>query len=163
MDMRKNVSLILGLSIPILMILFITASIYWPKITVHPKFNFLYVTGENYYPYDNSQQQYLIQEGKLVIAKKSKKNNARFYIYDIAQHNSKEIFFQDAKKLNLDINPISPDGFEMVTGGNDGGIFSLFFGTYHNYHSRYLKGHHAVIKLNIANNYHFRFLGWIKP
>lgn len=170
MAKRKNVSLMLGLSIPVLMILFIIASIYWPKTTAQPKFNFLYNIEENDVNYNNnSGQQYLVQNGKLVKTKKANQNKSKFFIYDTTQNKSKEISFQDAQRLSLDVNLKSPDGFEVVAGSNDGGIFSLFLGSGTDYHTRYLKGHHAVIKLNISNNssnnnyfYNFRFLGWIK-
>ncbi len=159
MDKRKNISLISAVSIPILMILLIIGSIYWPRETAHPKFNFLYIT------HDSSQQEYLVQEGKLVPPKKTATNHTKFFIYDVTQNKSQEISFQDTQKLNLDTNIKSPDGFEVVSGGNDINIFSLFFGSIDNYNSRYLKKRNTILKLNLSPNtsyYTFRFLGWIK-
>jgi len=158
MDKRKNISLILAVAIPILMIFLIIASIYWPRATAHPKFNFLYLMGENYI----NNQQYVVQNEKLIFTQKNSENNAKFYIYDTTQNKSTEISFQDAQKLNLNANLKSPDGFEVVSGGNDGGIFPLFFGSTDNYYSRYLKNDHTTLKLNIPHNYNFRFLGWVK-
>ena len=40
---KKNITLILGISIPILMILFVAGSIYLPGLFIKPHFNFLYV------------------------------------------------------------------------------------------------------------------------
>ncbi len=69
---RKNVSLILAVSIPILMILAITATIYWPKVTAHPAYNFLYLISQNY----SNNPPYLIQNGKLLKTQKEDKNQS---------------------------------------------------------------------------------------
>jgi hypothetical protein len=47
--MKKNLPLTIGLSIPVLMIVFIAASIYLPRLSAtQPQFSFLYTSGNNY-------------------------------------------------------------------------------------------------------------------
>lgn len=44
---KKNITLVIGISIPILMILFVAGSIYFPRLFIKPHFNFLYVSGDD--------------------------------------------------------------------------------------------------------------------
>lgn len=171
MKNKKDISLIIGIAIPILMIVFVAASIYLPSLfSPSPKFNFLYVTGDRYY----GKYQFVVENGKL--AKREVKypehynsEVARLYIHDVLKNESKEISFEDAQKLYLDPNKESQDGFEVVYGSYDGGIFSIFFGR-EDYDTVYLKGHNVSKKLNLSSsgNGHyyyynsFRFLGWLK-
>lgn len=171
METKKNISLILGISIPILMILFVAGSIYLPGIFIRPKFNFLYVTGDDYY----CGLRYSVQSGKLVKNDIKKPENqecypprgeVKLFIHDVLKNESKEVSFEEAQLLSLDSNIKSPDGFEVEYGSSDGGIFPFFFGSSIDYNSLYLKGHNVSKKLNIQTGgsyyYNFRFLGWIK-
>ena len=169
---KKNASLLLGISIPILMILFVAASIYLPSLFVKPKYNFLYVIGDDYSYYN--QYQYSVKNGKLVkneIQRLEDKKlppriEAKLYIHDVAKNESREISFEEAQKLNLDTSITSPDGFEIVYGSRGDGIFPFFFWSERDYSRRYLKGHNLTKKLNLQSDssYYrsFRFLGWIK-
>lgn len=171
---KKNISLVLGISIPILMILFVAGSIYLPRLFApQPKFDFLYASGEDYYY--GSAQQYSVQNGRVIkneikLSEKGKdiplpRVEPKFFVYDVMKNESREIFFDDAQKLNLDSRAQSPDGFEIVYGSRGDGFFPFFSGT--DYNARYLKGHAVSTKLNLQQsgpyyNNNFRFLGWIK-
>ena len=48
MQIKKNISLIVAIAIPIAMILFVAASIYLPSIFVKPHDNFVYTFGDAY-------------------------------------------------------------------------------------------------------------------
>jgi hypothetical protein len=169
---KKNTTMIVGISIPILMILFVAGSIYLPELFVQPKFNFLYVIGDDYYYYN--QYQYSVQNGKLVGSEIQRPENqiyqppreVKLYIYDVAKNESKEISFEEAKNLNLDSNTKSPDGFEVVYGSRGEGFFPFFFWSERDDNTRYLKGHNVSKKLNLqlSGPYYtnFRFIGWIK-
>ncbi len=168
---KKNITLVLGISIPILMILFVAGSIYLPGIFIKPKYDFLYLSGDDYYY--GGQNMYSVQNDRLVKnIWEIGKNDARYsqepklFIHDIAKNESREISFEEAQKLNLDSNIKSPDGFEVVYGSKGDGIFPFFFYSSTDYNTRYLKGHNVSKKLNIqlsgSYSYNFRFLGWIK-
>jgi hypothetical protein len=169
---KKNITLALGIAIPILMILFVAGSIYLPGIFIKPRVNFLYVSGDGYY---YNQQQYSVQNEKLVkneitqienYSNNQPKIAAKLFIYDVAMNTGKEVSFDEAQKLNLDSNNISPDDFEIAQGGAGGGVFPFFFYSGSDYNTRYLTGHNISKKLNIqtGGSYYdnFRFLGWIK-
>lgn len=171
---KKNITLILGISIPILMILFVAGSIYLPGLFIQPRFNFLYVSGDDYYYYNN-EQQYSVQNDRLIKNEIKQPENGNYnpprgevklFIYDVVKNESKQVSFDEAQKLNLDSNNISPDGFEVVYGSRGDGIFPFFFYSGTDYNARYLKGHNVSKKLNIQLSgsyyYNFRFLGWIK-
>ena len=64
-DKKQNISLIIGLSIPVAMIIFIAVAINGPRWfnTVEPaKYDFLYMTGQQP-PYTS----YLVSDGRLII------------------------------------------------------------------------------------------------
>ena len=64
-DKKQNVSLIIGLSIPVAMILFIGIAINgprWVNSIEHPKYNFLYVTGQQ-----DPYVVYTVEKGRLVV------------------------------------------------------------------------------------------------
>jgi hypothetical protein len=171
---KKNITLVFGVSIPILMILFVAISIYLPGLFIKPHFNFLYVSGDDYYY--NNQQQYSIQNGKLVKNEIKQLENqnynpprgeSKLYLYDVAKNESKEISFAETQNLNLDSNTKSPDDFEVIYGGRGDGFFPFFWGAGTDYNSRYLKGNNVSKKLNLQLNggsyyNNFRFIGWIK-
>ncbi|TSA46015.1 hypothetical protein D4R52_01285, partial [bacterium] len=170
MELKKNISLILGLSIPVLMIIFVAGSIYLPALFVHPKTDFLYVNYDNNYYYT----QYSIVAGKLVknpdenlTHKSAQKSEAKLYLHDVQKNTSREVSFEEAKNLKLNSNIVSPDGFEVsYGGGGGGGMFPFFFDSGPDYNSRFLTGHGYSKKLNIqkSGSYYldFRFLGWIE-
>jgi hypothetical protein len=173
MEIKKNFTLILGISIPIIMILLIAGSIYLPGLFVHPQYNFLYVSGDDAY---YGRQQYSVQNGRLVKSEFQPATNqiyqppiieSKLYIYNVVENNAREVTFEGAQNLNLDSSNKSPDDFEVVYGSRSDSFFPLFFYSETDYSSRYLKGHNVSKKLNLQLNRssyynNFRFLGWIK-
>lgn len=172
---KKNLTFIFGISIPILMIIFIAISIYVPSLFEKPTYNFLYVVGQDYY----YNYVYSVENGILIkkeISQPSYKDYARpvgavvkepkFFIYDVASDSAREVSFDEAQDLTLDSNMTSPDGFKVVGESNSGGFFSSFYGVGGDYGTKYLKGKNSSKKLNIElgdyNYYDFNFLGWIK-
>jgi len=177
MQIKKNISLILGILIPIFMVAFVAATIYvpplFPGIFTPPQYNFLYRMSAAY-----DAVEYSVEDGKLrsqklppeirnVVIMGNPKNidknrSSKFFIYDVKENNSKAVSLLEAQALSLDANLQSADGFSVVSGG--GGMFMLDFGA--NYSARYIKGPHFSRKLNIRlnddNSSYFHFLGWIK-
>ena len=167
--MKKNLPLIAGITIPILLILFVAGSIYLPGIFIKPKYNFLYLSGTNYGP------AYFVANGQLnenVIANTTDtlreyptESQPQLFVYDVAKDQSEAISFADAQKLALNTNVQSPDGFQIVSGSDSGGFFPFGGAPEDNYYTKYLTGHDVSRKLNIQDQgnyyYNFTFLGWI--
>ena len=170
---KKNIPLIIALTIPVLMIILVAAFIYLPGIGQKPKVNFLYLTGANtYYPY--GQQEYQISGGHLIQtpAPKTTPPNyvppdntiPHFYLYDVTKNTATELTFAQAQTYTLDSSNTSADGYTIAQGNGGGG--DLFFGGgSYDYNSWFIKGHNRSIKLNLkltgSAYYNFQFLGWI--
>jgi len=169
---QQNISLIIGLSIPVLMMLFVALAINAPQWFTHvkpPQQDFLYSSGNNA-PYTK----YLVKEGKLTRvettlpegATRSTENDIHFFIHDVSANSSREISETEALKLSLNGNILSDDGFSMQS-GRRGGWF--LFGYGRDYRSRYLVKDNYSVKLNLINkNPQYRyywntiFIGWLK-
>ena len=167
---KKNISLVVGISIPILMIAFVAASIYLPQLLVQPKYNFIYALNDSFL----NQQQYSVQGGKLIksefiqpdVTKPRPLPVPQLYMYDVAKNESSALSFEEAQNLNIHSSATSPDGFEVVSGSRSNGFFPFFYGSGSDYYTKYLKGHGVSQKLTIgleglsSRSYHF--LGWIQ-
>src|SRR3989338_2533150 len=151
MKPQKNISLIIGLAIPFLMIVLVAASIYLPGLFApKPTVNFLYVTDDDYY----QGHAYVIENGKLTKREVTYPEHytpgvTRLFVHDVSINESKEVSFEDAQKLQLDPTVKSPDGWEVVYGSAGYGFFPLFFSGGRDYNSMYLKGHNASKKLKL--------------
>lgn len=178
MNIKSNLSLIFGISIPILMIIFVALSIYLPQFFVKPQYDFLYLIGNNNCYIDkNNSTVYSVQNNRIVqnVQDEVIQNcmmgqlpELKIFLYDMEKNRQEEISFQQASNLELDQDPQSPDGFEIVYGNNDGGgFFPFFFFSGSDYNSHYIKGHNVSKKLNIQQSGYsysrnFIFLGWVK-
>ena len=91
----------------------------------------------------------------------SERGEAKLFFHDVAQNQSREIFFEEAQQYTLDSSYRSPDEFEITTGKKGGLLF--FQGT--DYSTRYIKGRNVSRKLNLIlkspDYYGFRFIGWV--
>ncbi len=179
MNKTKNIPLIVGLSIPLAMIVFVTASIYLPQLWApQPKTNFLYSLSSTYYP----AKEYFVSNNKIaerILPYTGNPNrpqplgDIRIYLHDVVRNEGREISFEEAQTLLLDNRALSPDGFEVVP-GTRGESFFLFFYNSEDYSSLYLKGHHTTKKLHLykigsigSGNYsyynnRYRFIGWVR-
>ena len=171
MSSKKNVSLIIGIAIPIFMIFLIAVSIYLPSLFAPaPQYNFLYVTEDSY----GRGRQYGVENGVLVKYEVKYPEHytpraARLFIHDVSSNTDQEVSFEEAQKLKLDANVKSPDGYEVVYGSGEHGFFPFFFSGGYDYNTMYLKGHNTSKKLELqsANDerYYYRnrrFLGWVR-
>lgn len=170
---RQNITLVLGLSIPFLMMCAVMGILYLPSLFVKPHYNFLYVTGNDYY-YELSQ--YAVIKGKLVKGDLTRTDDgynprphlpATLYIYDVASDTSKEVSFEEVQTLNLKYSMESPDGFTVVDGNIDyGGPFGFFLGSGKRDYNYYLIHEGVRKKINMqlsgGDAYpNYIFLGWI--
>ncbi len=170
-DRKQNISLIIGLSIPVAMIFFVAIAINGPRWfnTIEaPKHDFLYLSGQ-----PNPYFTYLVQDGYVTLKEgtvqegnsKPVKNPVHFFIHDVSENTSREIPEKEALSLPVDGSVRSADGFALES-GRRGGWF--LFGYSRDYRSRYLVKENYSQKLNLetpSSNYSYywniQFLGWL--
>jgi hypothetical protein len=146
MNIRKHFALVVGISLPILMVAFVAASIYIPRALNHPKADFVYsVTDRTAYP--------------------PASQNTKYYLHHVQANRSDPVSESDFHRMALNPSAQSPEGY-TVQSGDTAGTFT-FFGSYPAYGAYYLIGHGASFKLNLSYpsnnyNYEFKFLGWVK-
>lgn len=183
--MKKNLPLIIGLAVPVLMIVFIAAAIYLPNLTAHPQYSFIY-SARDPYNYNGYGDQYSVKDSKITketinppkpiptpgyTPPEYPVTKTYLYIYDAASQTAKEITFEDAQKYTLNNNQTSPDGYSLEQGGRNAGIFDLFGGyDYSKGPEWYLRNGAANKKVNLqfpgsTSNYYynsnFQLVGWI--
>ena len=181
--MKKNLTLVLALAIPVAMIVFIAASIYLPRLFIHPQVSFLYsATG---YRYDsNGSVYYKVVDHKLqkvqnpqisLAAPQPTKAPAQqvqypaIYRYDAMTNTSSEVSLDQAAALTIDENPISAEGYQITPGNRSGGFLDIFGGYDANYNKLYLKNGSFSREINLSGirntDYfyfgNFGFIGWI--
>jgi len=170
-DKKQNISLIIGLSIPIAMILFIAIAINGPRwfnTVTPPRNDFLYTTGQQ-----DPNSIYRVKDGRLIIQEKLLPEGVNttplpalhFFVHDVSENTSLEVSENRAMKLALNGSLRSPDGFSIET-GRSGGWFPFGYGR--NYKNRYLmkESYSEKLKLETQNSGHnyywsFHFLGWV--
>lgn len=166
---KQNLPLIIGFALPILMIVFIAASVYIPGLFSQPKYNFLYAENTSFY----DDRLFTVNDSHLTYTPLPTSTNQQYapapipqlYIHKITTNESKPVSLDEAKKLSLDPSSESPDGY-MIQSGNYGGS-SFPFGSYdRDYNTSYIVGHNVSKKLNVktigAHYYgQVNFIGWI--
>ena len=172
MNFKNNISLWLGLAIPVLMIAFVAGSIYLPRLNApKPTHDFLYTVSDNFsHP---NQFVYTVRDDTVVQEKidypedlKGPVQNApRLFRYSVSENRAEELSLEEAQQLTADAGPLSPDGFEVTYGNQDTGIFPFFVFAERDYNTLYITGHQTAQKLNISlpRDYYgsFQFLAWI--
>lgn len=168
---KKNVPLIIALSIPVLMVVLVAVSIYLPSAFVKPQTDFIYAVEGDYYCRTHT---FSVQMGRVTQVEVKQQNQSQYncgdlrkprvFYYDVKTDQSKEITGEQAAQFVVDDTPRSVDGFEVVSGGGGSDIFS--FGGY-DYYNRYLKKGSYARRINavVGQQYYyngFRFLGWVK-
>lgn len=153
MKSHEKISLAVGLAIPVLMILFVAGSIYLPKMFITPpQYDFVYTFGSAF------KENAIVAEPNDYM---DFSNYKEYFVYDVEEETSTKISPKEFFKLELASGFESPDGFEVMRGG-DGGMFGGG-----NYDKWFIKGHGVSYKLNInfdygySYYYDFRFIGWI--
>jgi hypothetical protein len=175
--MKKNLPLIIGLAIPVLMIVFVAAAIYIPSLFAHPQYSFVFSAGDTYST--NYGDHYSVVKNTIVkntVPYPKDQNNAPYpksnpiglFVYNAKTDSVSPITFEEAQKLTVDISSKSPDGYILDRGGNNNGIFEIF-GSNRNYNEWYLKKGVVSKKVYLTaqndrygyNGYYDQFLGWV--
>ncbi len=176
-EKKSNIALILGIAIPIIVIILVAIFAYIPTKSISPKYDFLYYFRDYTKQYCINDGIYTVVKGKIKIAESlavPKGSECRYdletdppkiYRYDSVKGGNYQVSFEDARKLSLDNNAISPDGLSIRNGSyNNAGIFDIFGGTNRNYNQAYLansKGDTKAIDVGTSNYYDFIFIGWV--
>lgn len=157
----KHASLAVALLAPVFLVFFIWLSILIPKLTTHPKYDFLYTIG-------STANDYQVYTDKLTVTEYSpdlypNHQRTKLYRYDVEDNEAKEITPEEAQFFTLDKNSTSPDKIEIINSNSSISTYSLLVAR--GYRSNvYLKKGGYVKKLdipNLASRYDFHFIAWI--
>jgi hypothetical protein len=170
---RKNIPLIVGLALPLLMIIAVAVSIYVPRLYAEkPATDFLYVIGDTHF-YGYGYSQYAVVNGRLEKqelpeelrqeAPPIPRGDVRFFVHNTEHNASREITLEEAQALTLDSLQESPDGFSLVRGGQIGGVFPFFYNG-QDTQDWYLRGRGVSYSMDVRRGAGYdslHFLGWI--
>jgi len=169
---KIDVTLLIGLAIPVVMIVLIAAAIYLPRLVANveePKYDFLYTVG-----YAQGYRCY-VEDGRLRLEEPESDCGApglpgmeelQFFIHRVKENTSERVSFEEASDLRLDNTALSPDGFEIAYGRKSEFFFPMF--SSRDYRTRYLRkdGFAEKLELEVSESsryaYSFKFLGWIE-
>ncbi len=173
---KENLILWIGLSIPIIALIFVAIFAYVPS-NFTAEYDFLY-----YLHNDNSDYYYCIYDDiyfvknqKIMITSITDdidfdcksltiSDLPKIYRYDVSSDERTVLSFTEATSLRLDNSKLSPDFMSIDNGDyNDMGIFGIF-GSSNNYSDLYLKNNKDKMKkINTGSGgyYDFNFIGWV--
>lgn len=96
---------------------------------------------------------------------KTSNDAPKIYKYDSVNNKSSIITFDDAIKLSIDTESLSPDSFSVRRGRNSNyGIFELFGGVNNDYNRVGMissDGLYTPLNIVLGQNNDFRFIGWV--
>lgn len=130
----KNLPLLIGIALPLIFIIIVAFVIFTPSFFIKPEHNFIYTTENSYYSYNQQyDNSFRVEDNRIVLEKRivpqnviSKGEMPLLYIYDVKANSIRQISFEDAKDLVVDIGPSSPDGYTVSYEYGHSGIFELF-------------------------------------
>ncbi|PIT92218.1 MAG: hypothetical protein COU08_03510 [Candidatus Harrisonbacteria bacterium CG10_big_fil_rev_8_21_14_0_10_42_17] len=169
----KNIPLMIGIAIPLLMVVFVALAIYLPGATLEPQFDFLYYTGGNFgfdgFRLEQGHVAFFeaeVSEDQKPFLPRYPEQELKLYRHNVLTDTSVVLTLEEAQLLTLDSNPISPDGFRLTQGrGGDGFSFFPFFYNGGDYRTWYLTTKRASkpLTLQVGENsyYDVTFLGWV--
>ncbi len=166
MSRTKHLPFILAALIPVLVIVGVLVAIKLPSVKVKPQYNFLYKDDQSY--------DYLIdiKDNRLQVERRypdevgfyDSLKEMKFFVYDVETDRSKRVTLEEAKKIELSNQPVSPDGYQVVkdNGGDGIGFFPILFMGGSDY-GVYIKQGKNKKKIELLQDgyYQFEFVGWI--
>ena len=186
--MKKHLTLIIGVSLPIIFIIIIAIVIFVPSLSIKPEHNFVYVdvnSNNNYYSGNVYKNSFVIKDGKIVKEPASnleylQEQNKKYtnyklieaptlYLYNVIENTAKQITLDEANNYTFDPGPSSPDGYTVKFERNSDGIFEIF-GSNNNSSGYFIEKNRGKKKLtgltlengNYYYNSNFQLIGWIK-
>jgi hypothetical protein len=175
---KKNLPLIIGISLPVIFIIVISVVIFTPSFFIKPQYNFIYSTESPYYSYDQGYKNTYIVENNHIATQALpvptdnriyayKGDSPTLYLYDVKNNSSHQITLDEAKNYFLDPGPSSPDGYIVRYEYSHNGIFELF-GSNQNGSGYFIEknnGKKELPGLMNSDQYYqgnFKLIGWVK-
>lgn len=177
--MKKNIPIIVGISLPIVMIIVIFLMTVIPSSSIKPKHDFVFsYKGDSYNQvFEND---YIVNNGEISLKatnitdqnlyNRTKQNAPKLYVYSFDTDSLKEITLEESKRYELDKGPTSPDGYTVDFNyrGNYSIANEIFGGSNRNYNAYIVKGEKAkgiylsgISSRNYYGNDSLNFIGWI--
>lgn len=185
---KENLVLVIGLSLPLLLIvLFFAATVIPKSMTAPPQYEMLFtVTKYDYQDAPESLLNYTVKDRKLVATAKRNENKPinsnqnTLMTYDPKTQSVREIqvdaaavstsgkavVVEETKHFEIDPSAVSPDGYSLEEPNyQDGGLIGgLFGGGYNNAQYRIVKDSIGYplprsVQLNYYNQ--VKFIGWV--
>lgn len=180
----SNVSLIVGLAIPVVMVLAIAAAVLLPGRNLHPETDFVYAVGQ--YPTYTiregdtiTQHDLSVKDGVLTDTLQTykatisyppypgeKESSPRLFLHNTKENTNKEVTLEQAKLLRLSADTKSPDGFKVSFGSRSYGVFPFFINDSSDIEHAYLSNDTASKKIDLTTGsardiYSFQLVGWV--
>ncbi len=176
---RKNLSLIAAVAIPVVLLALVAIIVYFRQGTLEPTQDFLYSSMNN--------SRYVYQQGGYTVDANGKLTKfdpfvnypkdpvatrpdmqygtttyPDLYVYDVQTDTVRQVTFEEASALSLDSAFRSIDGYQVQT-GDSSGLIPLFGGA--DYRNRYIVKGSTGKRLDLPQTseyYDFQFIGWIR-
>ena len=173
---KSHLPLIVGILLPIIFIIIVSIAIFVPSLSVDPQHDFVYSAENSYYSYSNEYRNtYKVVNGRIALEPMPYRENMIYkgdmpdlYRYNIRTFTTHKISLEEAKSLNLDPGPSSPDGYSVAYEYGHSGIFELFGSNSEDdgYFISKGRGKKKLPGLPVDGYYRnpgsFKFIGWIK-
>lgn len=166
MIQKQHLPLIIGFSLPILLIVFIFFSVYLPKLLEHPRYDFIYSI--NSIPFNSS---YYIKDSRIFYGTPESQDpflnryeQPSIFLYDIQHHQIHQLSLEEAQTYYLDQSKISPDGFSVEEKYQRTNFFPFFMSDVTNeniYLIKKLYAQRLSIQTEDSYNHAFHFIGWV--
>lgn len=183
-DTSSKISLIVGLSLPVVMVAIIAGLVFLPSRSLTPANDFIYVVGP--YPSYTSkegktitQHDISIKNGQAIhtttsysggkeydVSPRDKIIIPRFFIHHTRTNTNNEISLEEVIKLRLSPERKSPDGFTLTFGKQSYGIFPFFFENRTDMEHAYLSTDRASKEITLVSEvsidyYQIQLVGWV--
>jgi hypothetical protein len=174
----KNLPLIVGISLPILLIAIVSLVIFIPSLSIKPQYSFIYIANDGFSDYDQFYKNTYVIENEQIALKpvptrkdvtfKLKGDSPILYFYDMKNNTSRKISLEEAQEYLVDAGPSSPDGYTVTYQYNTDGIFDLFGSRGNNGEYIISKGRGSKKLTGLAftdQNYYqqnLTLVGWVK-
>jgi hypothetical protein len=162
----KDKSLLLILLFPILFFGLLLGSIFLPRLWINPKYGFLYssLSGcsyENLTTATNPNNSFEINKPSDAVTCSTSDSGGYhdLYYYDIGAKKANKITLAEAKKLQINNDKTSPDGYKFNHNYSNGALFGSGSPNY----NPALEGKGGTYPLNIESKYsgQWTFYGWV--
>jgi len=166
--MKKNLSLIIGLCLPVILILTIIITLIFEETFIPSDYNIIFEYGTSRV---SVSETYTVVDNKLRKIEVFIPENTRFsdssdiYLYNVIENSFKAINLDATQTFYIIPDKVSPDGYEVVMQTQNQGIFP-FTHSVTDMSYVYLKGQNSDRKLilpddRVNNRKFFKFIGWI--